>query len=214
MKLRGLRRHRTALLALLCAATAIVVALLAADVSAWRSIIARDDIRFRALPAHRQLWHSAAILPGDPAGLLLGTDSAVSYRRALQYFWFSRIGSNPDVREDTPTLRANAQNQLLSIVTSALSARQRSTAANLLGVLVVTTPSIGGSGAGTAAVLTRAAEYFRQAIALDAGNGDAKENLELVLRIRRPGKSGFGHDARRGYGFGRGHGVTSKGGGY
>jgi hypothetical protein len=214
MKLRGLRRHRAALLALVCMATAIVVALLAADVSGWRSIIARDDIRFRALPAHRHLWHPATILPGDPAAFLLGTDSTVSYRHALQYFWFSRIGSNPDVRQDTPTLRANAQNQLLSIVTSALSARQRSTAANLLGVLVVTTPSIGGSGGGTTAVLTRAAEYFQQSIALDAGNADAKENLELVLRIQRPGKSGLGHDARRGYGFGRGHGVTSKGGGY
>jgi hypothetical protein len=214
MKLRGLRRHRAALLALLCTVTAIVVALLAVDVNAWRSIIARDDIRFRALPAHRHLWHSAAILPGDPAALLLGTDSTISYRHALQYFWFSRIGSDPDVRQDTPTLRANAQNQLLSIVTSTLSARQRSTAANLLGVLVVTTPSIGGSGGGTTAVLTRAAEYFQQAIALDAGNADAKENLELVLRIQRPGKSGLGHDARRGYGFGRGHGVTSKGGGY
>lgn len=214
MKRSSLRRHRTALLALLCTVTAIVVALLAADVSAWRSIIARDDIRFRALPAHRQLWHSAAILPGDPARRLLGIDSAISYRHALQYFWFSRVGSNPDVRQDTPTLRANAQNQLLSIVTSALSARQRSTAANLLGVLVVTTPSIGGSGGGTTAVLTRAAEYFQEAIALDAGNADAKENLELVLRIKRPGKSGLGHDARRGYGFGRGHGITSQGGGY
>jgi hypothetical protein len=214
MKLRGVRRHRAALLALLCTVMAIVVALLAADVSGWRSSIARDDIRFRALPAHRHLWHSASILPGDPAALLLGTDSTISYRRALQYFWFSRIGSNPDVRQDTPTLRANAQNQLLSIVTSALSARQRSTAANLLGVLVVTTPSIGGTGGGTTAVLTRAAEYFQQAIALDAANADAKENLELVLRIQRPGKSGLGHDARRGYGFGRGHGVTSKGGGY
>jgi hypothetical protein len=214
MTLRRLRRHRAALLALLCAGIAIVAALLAADVSVWRSTIARDDIRFRALPGHLHLWHPATILPGDPASFLLDTRSTVAFRHALQYFWFSRIGTNPDVHQDTPTLRATAQNELLNLVSSAPNARQRSTAANLLGVLVVTTPSIGGTGGGTSQVLARAAEYFQQAIALDAGNADAKENLELVFRIQRPGKSGFGHDARRGYGFGRGHGVTGLGGGY
>ena len=97
----------------LCAGIAVVLALLAADVSAWRSTVARDDLRFRALPAHRHLWRPSTTLPGDPASLLLGTGSTISYRHALQYFWFSRIGSNPEVRQDTPTLRATAQNKLL-----------------------------------------------------------------------------------------------------
>jgi hypothetical protein len=183
-------------------------------VGAWRSTVARDDLRFRALPAHRHLWRPPTMLPGDPASLLLGTGSTISYRSTLQYFWFSRIGSNPEVRQDTPTLRATAQNKLLNVIASAPNAQQRSTAANLLGVLIVTTPTIGGSGGGTTQVLTRAAQYFQQAIELDSGNADAKQNLELVLRIQRPGKGRFGHDARSGYGFGRGRGVTSPGGGY
>jgi hypothetical protein len=214
VRLRRLRRHRAALLALLCTVVAIVVALLAADVSAWRSTVARDDLRFRALPAHRNLWRPPTMLPGDPASALIGTGSTISYRRALQYFWFSRIGSNPEVRQDTPTLRATAQNKLLNLISSAPNAQQRSAAANLLGVLVVTTPSIGGNAGGTTQVLTRAAQYFQQAIAIDAGNVDAKENLELVLRLQRPGQGRFGHDARSGYGFGRGRGVSSPGGGY
>src|ERR1700704_4305306 len=135
MRLHRLRRHRAAFLALLCAGIAIILALLAADVSAWRSTVARDDMRFRALPAHRQLWRPTTMLPGDPASLLLGTGGTISYRHALQYFWFSRIGSNPEVRQDTPTLRATAQNKLLSIIASAPSSEQRSIAANLLGVL-------------------------------------------------------------------------------
>lgn len=211
---RHLHKHRAALLALLCAGIAIVVALLAADVSAWRSTVARDDLRFRALPAHVHLWHPPTILPGDPASALIGTGSTISYRSALQYFWFSRIGSNPEVRQDTPTLRATAQNKLLNLIASAPNAQQRSAAANLLGVLVVTTPSNGGDAGGTTQVLTRATQYFQQAIALDAGNADAKENLELVLRLQRPGKGRFGHDARSGYGFGRGRGVSSPGGGF
>jgi hypothetical protein len=208
-----IRKHRAALLALLCLGLTALVALLAADVSVWRSTVARDDLRFRALPAHRNLWRPATILPGDPASFLIGTGSTISYRRALQYFWFSRIGSNPEVRQDTPTLRAAAQNKLLNLISSAPSSQQRSAAANLLGVLVVTTPSIGDSG-GTTQILTRAVQYFQEAIALNAGNTNAKENLELVLRLRRPGQGRFGHDARSGYGFGRGRGATIAGGGY
>jgi hypothetical protein len=211
---RRLRRHRAAVFALLCTGIAILVALLAADVSAWRTTVARDDVRFRALPAHVQLWRPSTLLPGDPASLLIGTGSTIAYRRALQYFWFSRIGSNPEVRQDTPTLRATAQTKLLNLIASAPTAHERSTAANLLGVLVVTTPTIGSDAGGTTQVLTRAAQFFQQAIALNAANTDAKQNLELVLRLTRPGQGRFGHDARSGYGFGRGRGATTSGGGY
>jgi hypothetical protein len=211
---RGLRKHRAGLLALVCAGITVVVALLAADVGAWRSTVTRDDLRFRALPAHSHLWHPPTLLPGDPASLLIGTGSTVSYRHALQYFWFSRIGSDPEVRQDTPTLRATAQNKLLEQISSAPTSEQRSAAANLLGVLVVTTPSIGSDAGSTTQVLTRAAQYFQQAVAIDAGNADAKQNLELVLRLQRPGNGRFGHDARSGYGFGRGRGVSTTGAGY
>ena len=117
------------------------------------------------------------------------------------------------MRQDTPTLRATAQNKLLNVISSAPTSQQRSAAANLLGVLVVTTPSIGDSG-GTTQILTRAVQYFQEAIALNAGNTNAKENLELVLRLRRPGQGRFGHDASSGYGFGHGRGATTAGGGY
>jgi hypothetical protein len=211
---RHLRKHRAAVLAVLCACLAALVALVAVDVSTWRTTVARDDLRFRALPAHTHLWRPATLLPGDPASLLIGTGSTIQYRRALQYFWYSRIGSNPEVRQDTPTLRATAQNKLLSLIASAPNTEERSTAANLLGVLVVTTPTIGSDAGGSTQVLTRAAQFFQQAIALNAANSDAKENLELVLRLKRPGQGRFGHDARSGYGFGRGRGATTAGGGY
>ena len=208
-----LRKHRTALVALLCLCVATVLALLAADMSTWRSTVARDDLRFRVLPEHSSLWQPSTLLPGDPASLLIGTKSTIDYRRALQYFWFSRIGSNPEVRQDAPTIRATAQNRLLDLIASAPNDQERSAAANLLGVLVVTTPTAGDSSSATE-ILTRAAQYFQQAIAINAGNTYAKENLELVLRLQRPGKSRFGRDARAGYGFGRGRGAQATGGGY
>ena len=211
---RALRRHRQAFLAVLCAGLAAVLVLLALDAKAWRTTISRDDLRFRALPTHTHLWTPHTVLPGDPASLLIGTNTTVRYRRALQSFWFSHIGSNPEVRQDTPTLRAAAQDKLQRLINSAPNPRQRSAAANLLGVLVVTTPSIANDPTAITQTLTRSAQYFQQAIVLDPGNRDAKENLELVLRLTRPGKGKVGNDARSGYGFGKGQGIGNEGGGY
>lgn len=209
-----LRRHRFAFLAVLLAGIATVLALLAIDARAWQTTVTRDDLRFRAMPAHTGLWKPPTVLPGDPAAKLLGTDRVVALRRALQYFWYTRIGSNPEVRQDSPALRASAQERILSLVGNAPNPGQRSSAANLLGVLVVTTPVPGRDTDAIAHVLTRAAQYFQLAIAIDPANFDAKQNLELVLRLQRPGKGKIGRDARAGYGFGRGRGAITKGTGY
>jgi hypothetical protein len=212
--IRRLRRHRFLVFALACAALAIVLALLAADVSAWQTTVARDDLKFRAQPTHRSLWDPSTSLPGDPASALVGTSSTIKWRRALQYFWYSRIGSNPEIRMDTPTLRAATQDKLLAEISSAPTAAERSAAANLLGVLVVTTPAVGNDQAVISQLLKRSAGYFQQAIELDPNDTAAKQNLELVLRITRPGKGHLGQDARSGYGFGKGQGAVTTGSGY
>jgi hypothetical protein len=211
--IRRLRRHRWLVLGVVCALVAVAVGLFAADVAAWRSTVARDDLRFRALPTHRNLWQPSTRLPGDPAAAILGTGSTIAWRRALQYFWYSRIGSNPEIRMDTPTLRASAQDRLLGELAGAPTSQQRSDAANLLGVLVVTTPA-GNDQDAIAQILKRAANYFQTAIEINPNNADAKQNLELVLRITKPGKGHLGHDARSGYGFGRGQGAGELGNGY
>jgi hypothetical protein len=209
-----LRKHRFAFLALLLAGVAAVLALLAVDARAWQSTVMRDDLRFRAMPAHTGLWKPPTVLPGDPAAALIGTGRTLALRRALQYFWYTRIGSNPEVRQDSPALRASAQEKIQGLIGSAPNPAQRSAAANLLGVLVVTTPVPGRDTDAIAHVLTRAAQYFQLAIAIDPANFDAKQNLELVLRLQRPGKGKIGRDARAGYGFGRGRGAITKGTGY
>jgi hypothetical protein len=211
---KRLRRHRSALLAVLCALGATVLVLLAVDARTWKTTVARDDLRFRALPAHRGLWTPPTLLPGDPASGLIGTASTIQYRRALQYFWYSRIGGDPEVRLDTPTLRANAQDRLQSLISTAPNTGQRAAAANLLGVLVITTPAPDSDKTAVKQILVRAREYFQQAIAIDPGNADAKQNLELVLRLQRPGKGKLGNDARRGIGFGRGRAAGAAGSGY
>jgi len=209
-----LARHRNALLAVLCIAVGVLLVLVALDVSTWQTTIARDDLRFRVQPAHRSLWTPQTLLPGDPAGLLLGTGDTMDYRRSLQLFWFSRIGATPESRQDLPTLRAETQQRLEGIAAGGTSARERSFAANLLGVLVVTTPSPGNDDSALKAILKRATGYFQEATRLDQTNVDAKQNLELVLRIGKPRSGTFNKDARSGYGFGRGRGATPVGNGY
>jgi hypothetical protein len=211
---RRLHRHRAAVLSLVCVAAGAAFLLLALDARTWGTTVARDDLRFRALPAHRGLWKPQTSLPGDPASALLGTGDVIAYRRAAQLFWFSRIGSNSEERQDLPTLRAQAQQRLQDIIDKDRSAHERSYAANLLGVLVVTTPASAQDKGQVLQMLKRAAEYFQQAIRIDAGNDDAKLNLELVLRVAKPGKGWIGKDARAGYGFGRGRALTPIGKGY
>jgi hypothetical protein len=212
--MRPFRRHWPALAAASLVAVGVVLVLFALDVRTWQRTVARDDLRFRALPDHAALWRTKTILPGDPAGAALGTHDTIAWRRAVQYFWFTRIGSDPDVRQDLPTIRAIDAQRLVAIAQSGASARERSAAANLLGVLTVSTPVPGNDQDVMTKVLEQAAQAFQTAIVIDPGNMDAKQNLELVLRIRRPGKGKVGRDARAGFGFGRGHGAAALGNGY
>jgi len=198
--------------ALACFALAALLALLAVDARGWQRTLTRDDLRFRALPGHAALWRSQSVLPFDPAATLLGTGDAVGYRHALQWFWFSKIGTNPETELELPVLRAQTQNRLQAILDGARTSRERSVAANLLGVITVTTPA--GDKETQTQTLLRAAQYFQKAILLDATDYAAKLNLELVLRIQQPGRSKFGKDARGGYGFGKGRGVGVVGSGY
>lgn len=208
------RHHRAGIFALAMVVVATVLALLAVDARSWQRTVERDDMRFRALPSHRGLWQPQTLLPGDPAGALLGTGDTMTTRHALQLFWYSRLGADPQSLLDLPTIRANTQRDLTELMTSGVRIQERSGAANLLGVLVVTTPAPGTDRTGIAKLLRTAAGYFQRAIALDPANGDAKQNLELVLRLRQPGRGRIGHDARAGYGFGRGRGATVIGSGY
>jgi hypothetical protein len=208
------RKHLPGAIALVCAGVAVVLVLLALDARAWQRTVTRDDLRFRALPAHTKLWHPPTLLPGDPASSLLGTGDTIAFRRALQLFWYSRLGADPESRRDLPTLRAAAQLQLQDMMRSGHTPAQRAAAANLLGVLTVTTPVASRDQVAIAQLIKRSMGYFQRAVALDPANPEPKQNLELVLRLGRPGKGSLSRDARSGYGRGRGRASTEPGSGY
>jgi hypothetical protein len=206
------RRLRAPLTAVALFAVAAVLVLFALDARSWSRTVTRDDLRFRALHSHAGLWRPHTDLPGDPARLVLGAAEPVAYRRAVQLFWFSRVGLDPETNLDLPAIRAQAQQALVDLVARGRTPVERSTAANLLGVLTVTTPAADSET--QTQTLVRAAGYFQKAIAANPLNVAAKLNLELVLRLRRPGKSGFNKDARGGFGFGKGRGAEVVGSGF
>jgi hypothetical protein len=209
---RTLKRSLPLVAAVVLLGLASVLALLAVDVRGWQTALAGSDLRFQAQPAQSDLWQSPATLPGDPARLLLGLNDALAYRRGLQNFWRNEVGVVHANGSDLSAKRVEAQTQLLGLSTGAATAAERSNAANLLGVMTITTTAT--TRATLAQILTRATSYFQQAIADDPANGAAKINLELALRLKRPGKSHFGADARGGFGFGGSEGAKLPGGGY
>jgi hypothetical protein len=209
--MRRIRRALPLLAAVVLLGLATALALFAADVRAWQGAFTQSDVRFRAQRSHIGLWRSPAVLPGDPARSLLGLDNSLAYRRALQLFWLSQIGSSTGGQADLAATRVSAETLLQRLMTTAATARERSTAANLLGVMTVTAPANSSTQKKEIATATR---YFQQAVIADPTNYDAKINLELLLRVARPSKSKLDQDARGGFGFGGANGVSVRGGGF
>lgn len=209
--MKRIRRALPLIVAVVLLGLAAVCALFAADVRAWQGTFTQGDLHFRGQRSHIGLWRSPAVLPGDPARFVLGLDDAISYRRALQLYWFSTVGSSTGGQADLAGTRAAAETQLQTLATSGATAQERSHAANLLGVMTVTAPA---NSPTQKAEIATAIGYFQQAVIADPTNYEAKLNLELLLRVARPGKSKLDQDARGGFGFGGSNGVGVTGGGF
>ena len=209
--MRRLRRALPLLAAVVLLGLATLLALFASDVRAWQGALTQSDLRFRSQRSHIGLWRSPAILPGDPAHSVLGLDAALSYRRALQLYWFSTVGASTGGQADLAATRVAAESDLQTLMTTAPTAYERSTAANLLGVMTVTAPSNSPTQKDEIAT---ARNYFQHAVIADPRNYDAKLNLELLLRVAHPTKSPLNQDAHGGFGFGGANGVGVVGGGF
>jgi hypothetical protein len=189
---------------------AAVLALFASDVRAWQGALTHGDLRFRAQRSHIGLWRSPALLPADPARLVLGLDDAVSYRRAVQLYWLSAVGTSTGGQADLAATRIEAQAKLQTLMTTGATAWERSNAANLLGVMTVTAPA---NSATQKEEIATARGYFQSAVRADPQNYGAKLNLELLLRVAHPVRSKLDQDAHGGFGYGGANGVGVVGGG-
>jgi hypothetical protein len=117
-------------------------------------------------------------------------------------------GGQPDLAAE----RVVTEERLQQILDTAASPVERSNAANLLGVMTITTPA--ADSPTQKATVDSAMSYFQRAVVEDPTNYSAKVNLELVLRLGNPLKSKIDQDARGGFGAGGANGVGVIGGGY
>jgi hypothetical protein len=209
-------RHRPAVAAFVLLVLAAALAVFAHDVRAWQTTVKHDDLRFQADPAAPRLWKPPTLLPGDPAGLALSTHATTEWRHGLQNFYYTRLGFDPETNADASTLDATTEKRLQKLALTAATRAERSDAANLLGVLVITTATaaaIGNNEGVVAQTLRQTEGYFQQAIALDPSNDDAKQNLELILRSTGPSNRVI-REGGTGFGYGGGHGSSPPGYGY
>ena len=183
------------------------------DARAWQlDRCARRPALPRASRATR-LWEPSTRCPAIPRRDARRHRSTRRVAPRAAVLLVRRIGSNPEIRRTRRRCARTRRTGCSSLDRLGPDHGRALDAANLLGVLVVTTP--GGNDQNVIAqILKRAANYFQPAIGIDPTNVDAKQNLELVLRITKPGQGPPRHDARSGYGFGRGQGAGDLGNGY
>ncbi len=211
-----LRRAAPLIVAVVLLGFSVMFAILAVDIHAWQERMRRDDATFDTFRNKQGLWRSPAILPGDPAYQLLGIADPRAYRHAVQRFWHSqiavqRLGNNP-WQSHLNAARVVAGNDLLAAAQTGRTSTERSRAANFLGVMTITTPTVNNGSKEEA--FARAAAYFQQAILTDPDNYAAKVNLELLLELERPLAKKLGSFANGGFATGGSSGAGKAGGGY
>ena len=167
--------------AVLAVPAAIALALLAVDVLRVPSDIAADDVRFQSAPrVKRELWNDLGVLPGEPGVRLLGARKDVASRETVALFALVDPAKVSIQTPEQEALRGRAQLEVTLRAQEAGEARLHSRHLNLLGVLTMARFSTSGPEA--AQLLSRAVGAFQAAIEVDPSNGDAKRNLEILLR--------------------------------
>jgi hypothetical protein len=230
------RRHLlTGAAALACLLVGVGLLLLALDVARARASLRDDDARYRAAAlvtrvatlgggpatevrpptAERTLWKPSEVVPGGIARRLLAVDDDILFRRAVRGVLFSHPEAPGFSDPEYVVNRSEATAWLTDVVQGDDDAARRSRAANLLGIL-----SFGDAVAdyeNRGKLLASAAGRFRQAVALDPANADAKYNLETVLASSRGlelAESGGGTNPSPGGKGSRGAGAGDPGSGY
>lgn len=180
-----LERVATAVAALACFTLALLLGLVALDVSRSRAALAAGDVEYRIAPEEPELWTASTAVPFDVAESLLSTSDDVQVRRALRAVRVARL-DDPSVSVSDPRvalLRNAAIARLDALVAGDGSDEEKSRAAGLLGVIGLA--RLATETQDRVALLSATVANLQLAIELDPSNDEAKYNLELVLQRSR-----------------------------
>ena len=171
--------------AVVCLGLAVVLGLVALDVTRSRDALASGDVAYRISPEQTDLWRFSTLVPFDLADSLLGTEDDVELRRAVRSVRLARL-DDPTASVSDPQLallRNDAQARLDALVAASKDPKTRSRAAGLLGVIGLA--RLVSETQDRVALLSSTVANLQLAIALDSSNDDAKYNLELALQRSR-----------------------------
>jgi hypothetical protein len=162
---------------------ALVLALLALDVSRWDDAVASGDVRFRRAPADSTLWRARELVPAAAGRRVLALEDDLAFREAIRVLRLSRL-DDPVVSDPALAIRRNeAQARLEAVVAGDADDVRRSRAAGLLGVLGLSRFLYETED--REALLSATVSSLRLAVDLDPGNDEAKYNLELAYQRGR-----------------------------
>jgi hypothetical protein len=193
-------------------AAAVAMLVLALDVLRWRGHVEAADLRFAAATGDAEMWEPDTRLPVEASRSLLQLGDDLDYRRTVQQFRVSRIGL-PAREQNDVARKGRVEAELARLERVDGDPHRRSLVSNLLGALAFEEAREDSGQSGV--LLRRSLGSFRKAIRIDAGNDDAKYNLELVLRLlqRVEDEGAPGGGGRRGT-IGSGAGAATGGTGY
>ena len=201
-------RASRVIVAVLALVLATVLALLAADVRAWRDTMRADDVRFELSGSSGADWNTSTLLPVGVSRAVLDVDDDRALRRGVAAFraadrarGFAR-----------PRVRGAAEAALAGVAAGSGEPAQASQAFDLLGILAFSDSTSGRR----ATPVERSLAAFENAVRRDPGNTAAKYNLELLLRLLEAEGERRGPNAAPGPRGGgrRGAGTGTPGQGY
>lgn len=178
------------------AGIAVVSALAARDVLAWRGQTAHADVAIASFSPDLGVWRPHTWLPAEASEWLVGAGDDVEFGQALQHFqvfrgpqqWglFVTNGANdqPNVFARRTLELAQLEFTFDQIANSSRSAELRSRARQLHAILLYQHLILQGGDAKT--TLERTIADFTDAVRLDPGNATAKYDLEGLLYLYKP----------------------------
>ncbi len=154
---------------------AAVLALLAADVRAWRDTMRADDLRFQLAAQPAPDWDTSTLLPSGVSRGVLEVDDDRALRRGVAAF----RAADQARGFARPRVRGAAEAALAEVAAGEGAAAQASQAFDLLGILAFSDSTSGRR----ATPVERSLSAFENAVRRDSGNTAAKYNLELLLTL-------------------------------
>lgn len=191
-------------------AVAVLLAVLAVDVTRSQDAFDEADVRFAGVAGTKGMWAPDTILPSYVSRSLLGLEDDLAFRAAVQRFRFSRPRQTVTTFAQL-TVRSGAERSLAAAARQDPDPRRGSKLANLRGVLALEEARLGTA---SAPALRRAATHFRRAMELDSANDEARFNLELALRLLSSAGSSSAGSGERAATPASGAGAASSGSGY